>query len=247
MKNVLEYEEALGIDFGQASICLDACFILAFLDSNDFRGDAVGNLMAKWQADGVEKIGIPYQVHSEVIHNLFKNNVIKALVAAKKFQLNQIKSRKIKYSLTEEERLFGGQKVTQDLLRFAPMQTITEIINGRRASVPVSNILKEYKKIFPKSRPSLTSIYKSALDKMNQFISTLTNDFGFKVEWLVLDQNITDIAESYMTLFQLEIFDAMHLASSQYNYYHYFATLDRDFVHTLYDSEKLTLKIVNIA
>ncbi|RHW39125.1 hypothetical protein D1B31_13280 [Neobacillus notoginsengisoli] len=62
-----------------------------------------------------------------------------------------------------------------------------------------------------------------------------------------MDQNITDIAESYMTLFQLEIFDAMHLASSQYNYYHYFATLDRDFVHTLYDSEKLTLKIVNIA
>jgi hypothetical protein len=248
LRNVIQYEEALDINFRQASICLDACFILAFLDSDDIRGDAVGNIMVKWQNDGINKIGIPYQVQSEVVHNLFKNSVIKALVSARKCQLNQLKGKGVrKYPLTLEENLLGQQKIANDLLRFAPKLPVIDIVNGKRAIIPISDILKEYKRTFPELRSSLSPFYKTAIDKMLQFVNTLTTDFGFKVDWLDLDQDIMDLAESYMTLFQLEIFDAMHLASSQYNYYNYFATLDRDFVHNLYESEGISLKIVNIA
>lgn len=247
MRNVLQYEEALDIDFGQASICLDACLILAFLDSDDVRGDAVGNMLAKWKEDGVEKIGIPSQVHNEVIHNLFKNIVLKALVSAKKYQLNMDKRKQQKYNLTFEEKSLGEMRVSQDLLRFSPKQPIIDILQGRRVQIPISNILKEYKKTLPELRTSLTTFYSSALHTMHQFINTLSSDFGFRVDFLEINQDSINLAESYMRLFQLEIFDAMHLASSQYNYYHYFATLDKDFVHNLYQTNNISIKILNIA
>lgn len=247
MRNVIQYEEALDIDFGQASICLDACFILAFLDSEDRRGDAVGNIMVKWQNDGIGKVGIPNQVYSEVVHNLFKNNIIKALVSARKYQLNMGKEKRNKYKFTLEEKTLAEMKISQDLLRFTPQNPIMDIVNRRRSIIPVSDILKEYKRTFPQSRSMLAPFYNGALHTMHKFIDTLTNDFGFKLHFLDLNEDTKDLAESYMTLFQLEIFDAMHLASSQYNYFDYFATLDRDFVHNLYDSEKFKLKILNIA
>ncbi|PLR94506.1 hypothetical protein CVD19_17445 [Bacillus sp. T33-2] len=48
------------------------------------------------------------------------------------------------------------------------------------------------------------------------------------------NQSTKDVAVSYMALFQLEIFDAMHLATTFCNSYDYFATLDSDFAHNLY-------------
>jgi hypothetical protein len=194
LRNVLQYEEALDIDFGQASICLDACFILAFLDSADQRGDAVGNIMGKWQVDLVDKVGIPNQVYSEVVHNLFKNNIIKALVSARKYQLNTVKGKGIKYNLTLEEKTLGEMKISQDLLWFTPQNSVMDIINRRRTTIPVSGILKEYKRTFIQSRSLLTPFYKSALHTMHKFMDTLTNDFGLKLHLKDLNEDTKDFS-----------------------------------------------------
>jgi predicted nucleic acid-binding protein len=244
VKSVLKYDEVLDVHFGQASICIDACFILAFLDSNDPRGDLVGNVLEKWQKDGIAKIGIPVIVFNEVVHNLFKNYVLKAVVSAGKIQYNSSnKGRKI--SLNDEEKIVGEEDFAKKLLRFAPNKAVLEIINGRRYSIPVSDMIKDFKKNFPNERPQLTPMYQHSIQKINEFISILTNDFGFMVDILGADESTKDAAVSYMALFQLEIYDAMHLASTYCNSYDYFATLDNDFVHNLYSGG--TPKILNIA
>jgi predicted nucleic acid-binding protein len=243
VNNVLDYQEILDVNFGQASICVDACFILAFLDSNDARGDAVGNVLVKWQQDGIEKIGIPVQVFMEVVHNLMKNSVLKAVKSAAKHQNTIGRGRKI--LLSHEEKALSQMGFSKALLRFTPKEAVQRILQGKSLAHPVSEIIKDFKRTLPDRRTELTPLYQESVKVINGFIETLTNDFEFKVDILGIDIDSKDAAVSYMSLFQLEIFDAMHLASTYFHSYDYFATLDRDFTHNLYTAN--LPKILNIA
>lgn len=247
MSSVLSYDAILLHNFGQASICLDACFILAFLDSNDPRGDNAAKVLEKWFRDGISKIGIANDVYSEVVHNLLKNEIGKAVVAAKKVHQNSQKEIKKKHILTLEESQLGRLDVSKRLLNYSPQDIVQNLLKGRRATLPVTQIIKDYKKNYPLLRSELTIFYENSLKKAQEFVQTLTDKFKFEVNFLYSDEDIKNIADSYIKFFQLEIFDAMHLANSHYNGYDYFATLDSDFVHNLYSKASLSSRILSIA
>lgn len=56
MKVVLDFNDIKYIDYHQASINLDACFILAYFDFNDDRGDRVAEILNKWSKDKVKNL-----------------------------------------------------------------------------------------------------------------------------------------------------------------------------------------------
>ncbi|MED5078200.1 hypothetical protein P9851_13655 [Geobacillus stearothermophilus] len=58
--------------------------------------------------------------------------------------------------------------------------------------------------------------------------------------------NIQDLALAQMRLLQLEAYDALHYAIATYHHYDYFATLDGDFVHTLYNQDPDPASITKI-
>ncbi|MED3748398.1 PIN domain-containing protein [Geobacillus stearothermophilus] len=101
---------------------------------------------------------------------------------------------------------------------------------------------------YPSKRNKLQIFYNNSIDRYNEFLSALRQHFH--IEFLTTDANIQDLALAQMRLFQLEAYDALHYAIATYHHYGYFATLDGDFVHTLYNQD-LDLapitKIVKIA
>ncbi|NNU83783.1 hypothetical protein ETC05_07930 [Geobacillus sp. BMUD] len=76
MSFVMTYQEVLNENFGQASIYIDACFILSYMDSDDPRGDKVCEILQKWDHEGIHKLGISTHVFGEVLHNLFIQEVL---------------------------------------------------------------------------------------------------------------------------------------------------------------------------
>ncbi|OPX03858.1 hypothetical protein B1A75_06380 [Geobacillus sp. LEMMY01] len=101
---------------------------------------------------------------------------------------------------------------------------------------------------YPSQRNKLQIFYNSSIDRYNEFLSAIRQHF--RIEFLTTDANIQDLALAQMRLLQLEAYDALHYAIATYHHYDYFATLDGDFVHALYNQD-LDLapitKIVKIA
>ncbi|MFC0296452.1 hypothetical protein [Geobacillus jurassicus] len=88
MSFVMTYEDAIDEHFGQASIYIDACFILSYMDSDDRRGDKVCEIPQKWHNEGVAKLGISTHVFGEVVHNLLIQEILLPLEIYHKNQSN---------------------------------------------------------------------------------------------------------------------------------------------------------------
>jgi predicted nucleic acid-binding protein len=56
-------------DFKQASVYVDACFCLAYIDPLDSRGDKVAEIIDKWSSENLECVYISNHVMSEIVNN----------------------------------------------------------------------------------------------------------------------------------------------------------------------------------
>ncbi|HWL25816.1 MAG TPA: hypothetical protein VNR38_19050 [Ureibacillus sp.] len=72
---IIDSTDATFVDFNQASIAIDACFLLAYLDTDDPRGDKVSLLLDRWSKEKINELVITNKVAAEIIHNLFKNKI----------------------------------------------------------------------------------------------------------------------------------------------------------------------------
>ncbi|UTW70109.1 hypothetical protein KHA80_05395 [Anaerobacillus sp. HL2] len=48
---IIDSNDVIYEDFSQASVAVDACFLLAYLDADDSRGDRVAELLDKWSKE----------------------------------------------------------------------------------------------------------------------------------------------------------------------------------------------------
>jgi predicted nucleic acid-binding protein len=240
MSFVMTYEDALSESFQQASIYIDACFILAYMDSDDPRGDKVCEILQKWHGEGVAKLGISSHVFGEVVHNLFIQEILLPLEIYHQKQSNP----KLK---SHPDYQLGRLEESVSFLYSVSKRQIRNFYN-KNFSINISNLIKSIKKDYPSQRSKLQIFYNNAIERYNEFLSHISEDFH--IEFLSTDSNIQNLALSQMRLFQLEAYDALHYAIAIYNDYNYFATLDGDFVHNLYSESSTstnTTKIVKIA
>ncbi|MBU9714097.1 hypothetical protein [Evansella tamaricis] len=240
---VLDYQEIECTDFKQASIYLDACFILAYLDSNDARGDKVADIIDKWNRDGIKELSISNHVISEVVHNLLKLYIRNVLAIGYKIkQTSQSISPYIPSK--DEQELVGDILTARRLTDLIPTHLLTTLMKTGELRYSIEDLLKQYKLTYPNDRDTLSHYYNKSIERFNEFISGL----GFKTRILVSDREIKDLSFSHMRLFQLSSTDAMHIALTVKNEIDYFATLDSDFVHTYYTEETIgKVRVLSVA
>ncbi|WP_052144936.1 hypothetical protein [Halalkalibacter okhensis] len=239
---VIEFEEMIDIDFTQASIYMDACFILAYLDSKDARGDKVANIMEKWDKDGIDCVAISNLVMSEVVHNLFKNEIRNVLALTHKI-LKREKGRSFTPT-AEELDVLNDFETAKRLTSLIPKSKLDDLIRTGQLHYSIEELLKQYKIRFPLDRDPLHHYYNKSVDSYNAFVEgigfkVLTPDSGFSTQLA---------ASSYIKLFQLSPYDAFHLALAAENHFDYLATLDSDFVHNYYTKENIGFfKVLKVA
>ncbi|MFE8696058.1 hypothetical protein ACFYKT_06800 [Cytobacillus sp. FJAT-53684] len=72
---IIDSNDVIYEDFSQASVAVDACFLLAYLDTDDPRGDKFSELFDTWSKENITELVITNKVAAEVVHNLFKNTI----------------------------------------------------------------------------------------------------------------------------------------------------------------------------
>lgn len=236
MSFVLTFEDARHENFQQASIYIDACFILAYMNSDDPRGDKVCEMLQKWQGEGIAQLGISSHVFGEVIHQLFIQEIL--------FPLEIYHNKQLHRKLTSHPDVQLGPLEEPTAFLYDIWKKEIPRFYNKNFVVNVSRLIKSVKNRYPSQRNKLQIFYNNAIDRYNEFLNALRNDFH--VSFLTTNSDIQQLTFAHMKLFQLEVYDALHYALAMYHGYDYFATLDGDFVHHLY-SENSKTKILKIA
>ncbi|MGG3211230.1 PIN domain-containing protein [Geobacillus stearothermophilus] len=232
----MTYEDAIDEHFGQASIYIDACFILAYMDSNDPRGDKVCEILQKWHNEGVTKLGISTHVFGEVVHNLFIQEILLPLEIHHKNQSNLRSKSRHNHHLGESEESVS--------FLYNVWKKQMPSFYKKNVFINISELIKFVKMNYPSKRNKLQIFYNNSIDRYNEFLSALRQHFH--IEFLTTDVYIQDLALAQMRLLQLEAYDALHYAIATYHHYDYFATLNGDFVHTLYNQDPDPASITKI-
>lgn len=102
---IIDGTEVKEISYHQASIFVDACFFLAYIDLDDPRGDYVLTILDIWKEHEVKEVIISNHVASETIHNIFKNHIRETLSLTHK-ALRQ------RYQLTDDDMQIIGDYQT---------------------------------------------------------------------------------------------------------------------------------------
>ncbi|QWU18564.1 hypothetical protein SAMN04487895_10376 [Paenibacillus sophorae] len=244
---VISYEDARTISFHQASVNIDACFLLAYIDSDDSRGDKVAEILDQWSDDGIEHIGISNHVVGEVIHNIFKNRIRQVLsLAYKKYKSSRTKR---PYTFNKEEESIIGDYRTADYMRsIVPERALENLISRNELSYSIEILLKEYKSRYPTYTEHLTQYYSDSTLKFNETINGLRNDLGIPIIFPYSDESVMWEAFESTSTEQLGIYDAFHMAISRHHNFDYFATLDGDFVSNYLNIARVTdTKIIKVA
>jgi predicted nucleic acid-binding protein len=238
-------------DFSGASIYLDACFILTYLDLDDNRRPEVARVLDVWSEHPGVILGVSNHTVAEVINRLFQMKVLGALEVCHQNNklINQTRDGFNKLT-TEQKMKLLDLEGSRFLYGLAKREQIMSFYNKNvNVSVNVMELIKLAKKDEEK-RNKLDVFYRAAVDTFEKFVQKMTDQLGFEaVEILDSTADISyPAARIFMQQFQLDITDSFHLAIAQENEYNYLATLDGDFVNNFYSrGSALTTKIIKVA
>ncbi|WP_062109423.1 type II toxin-antitoxin system VapC family toxin [Bacillus niameyensis] len=238
-------------DFSGASIYLDACFILAFLDLDDDRRPEVARVLDVWSDHPGVILGVSNHTIAEVINRLFQMNILGALETYHRNNklINQTRDGLNKLSFEQRIKLLDIDGI-RFLYGLAKREEIISFYNKNiNIHVKVMELIKLAKKD-EENRKKLDVFYRAAVDTFEEFIHMMTVEAGFEVvEILDSTGDISYFAATvFMKQFQLDITDSFHLAIAQENEYNYLATLDGDFLNHFYSREaSLSTRIIKVA
>lgn len=251
MDFILGGEEIDKEDFSGASIYLDACFILAYLDLGDKRRREVARVLDVWSDYPGAILGVSNHTVAEVINRLFQMKVLGALEVYHQNNklINQTRDGCNNLTLEQIMKLLDldGAKFLYGL---AKREEIMGFYNKNvNVSVNVMELIKSAKKDEEK-RNKLDVFYRAAIDTFDKFVQKMTDELGFEIVEIL--DSTADIsypaAKIFMQQFQLDITDSFHLAIAQENEYNYLATLDGDFVNNFYSrGTSLSTRIIKVA
>ncbi|PFI60710.1 hypothetical protein COI68_26020 [Priestia megaterium] len=225
------------IEVNGASIYVDACFILAYLDSTDNRGDTIGSALYNWKNRGFT-IGISNHTFGEVINTLLKMVILRSYNVFEKNKEKLVKEGET--SLTPDERkklisLESAQLVNNIINSNNDIRTFTE--NKNQLSFNVTTVLKRIKEQKPLERNKLDNYYQKALEEYEDFLHYLEENLQIEIDIVDSTEKAHDLAYDYIHDYQIEPIDALHLAIAKSKNFDYFATLDGDFnnLRSMYD------------
>lgn len=235
MDFIIDSEQMDSEDFSGASIYLDACFILAYLDKTDHRRYDVARVLDVWSDYEDVVLGMSNHTVAEVINRLFQMRILGALQVYHENNklLNQTKNGYEKLNAQKKEQLLDLDGARY-LYGLAKKSEILKLYN-KEVSVKISELIKLAKED-EKNRSKLDVFYNVAVDTFEAFVHCMKEELHFRdVEILdSLAQPHYQIAKSNMRIMQLDIIDSFHLGIAQHNFYDFLATLDSDFVHNFY-------------
>ncbi|HWL11820.1 MAG TPA: hypothetical protein VNQ57_02435 [Ureibacillus sp.] len=236
-------------DFSGASIYLDACFILTYLDLEDKRRPEVARVLDVWSDYQEVVLGMSNHTVAEVINRLFQMKILGALEVYHQNNtlINQNKNGYSRLTLEQKSKLLDldGAKYLYSL---AKREDIMKFYN-QNVRLNIMELIKLAKQDEEK-RKKLDVFYSAAIATFDNFIYSMTEELGIeRVE--ILDSTAKTsypAAKLFMKLFQLEITDSFHMAIAHENNYKYLATLDGDFVNNYYSRDATLLtRIIKVA
>lgn len=230
---ILRFEDLNYESFEQASVYVDACFLLAFLDENgDDDGELVERVLVKMQNDNIKELLISNHVFSEVVQHLFIGHIYNVVyLAYRKFHLGEDLS-------NEENGILGDPFVARKLMQLMETRQLERFRQNGQVFIPVKKIIKTYKERY-QDRDSLNHYYDSVVQTFNLLFSSISDLFKIEVKYVSSDETTFYLAQEFMSELQLEVKDSLHLAVAKQHGANYFATLDGDFVHDFYTDDHL--------
>ncbi|WP_243290296.1 hypothetical protein [Bacillus sp. FJAT-47783] len=246
MNFIIDAEQMNSENLFKASVYLDACFILAFLDKTDSRRLDVADALDVW-AENEVRLGYSNHTFTEVTSRLFQMLILGSIQVyhEKKQLLHHTRDGFDKLSDRERTKLMNVDSAKY-LYRVAKNEDILRFYK-REVSANVGELVKRAKED-QNMRYLLDIYYHSALNIFNQFIRKLKEELEFEVELLSEGFEENELAKVHMQLTQLDPTDSIHLAIARMNGYSYLATLDSDFVHNYYSNiDGLDMKIIKVA
>ena len=238
-------DEGAVLSIQQASIYVDACFILAFLDEDDPRSEKVANLINAWMEKEI-KIEISSHTFTEVVGILMKNKVERALKIYRD-NMENIKSNGIECLSEDDRRDIVSIEASCNLYKIYEYIIERRMKAGDNSTDVYAKELLKVGKRHTERRNGLTTYYINAVKTFEEFIYSMEDYFGIKIEYVSSDKEAIEDAAQYIYLYQLDSYDAMHLAIARKKC-DYLVTLDRDFIYNFSQAdEKLNKIIVFIA
>lgn len=241
--NQMQYE-----DFTGASIYLDACFIITYLDKDDPRRGDVIEALSIWAEHSNTRLAISNHTVAEVINCLFHSLILTCIDTyhQNNFNINQRSSGYEQLSQTVKEKLIDLE-TSRFIYKVAKATQLLQIYNNRKSSANVNYLIKAIKDDYPTKRHFLDVFYNRVVDIFEGFYLNITQRLEIPIDILPSKEVDYHLFKVHMRLLQLDPTDALHLAIARLNQCKYFATLDIDFVNERYEKEEFDIHILKIS
>ncbi|NWK71147.1 hypothetical protein HWX41_19205 [Bacillus paramycoides] len=248
MEFVIDATEMNTHNLSGASIYLDACFVLAYLDRDDYRYDRVSDALDVWSDYENVTLGFSNHTFSEVVNRVFQMLILGSLEVYhhKRNLINQQRDGYNRLREKEKQKLLNLESA-KFLYRVASDLDIARF-RGGECLTNVGELVKRVKES-EAHRHKLNIYYNTAVDIFEKLIYQMQEELGFDVQFLGTDPfSEYQAAKAHMRITQLDAVDSLHLAIARLNDYNFLATLDSDFVHNYYSGAgPLSTIIVKIA
>lgn len=238
--HVIPYNQArFTCDFSRASIYIDACFFLAYLDSENEKGDKAAHLIDLWEKSNVTKVGFSNHTFIEVVNNIFNNRVMTAMVLQRRFNKNVPLD-------SDEVSMIGDRGLANRLIQLAGEDRLDRYIAGEDVRFYVPRLIKDIK-AERHYRSQLDFHYNGALDEFRELVQIFTLK-NIRLDYPASEAVDQHLANSMMRTMQLDAPDALHLAVATNHEYGYFITMDSDFTNSHYSGPQLcAVTIIDLA
>ncbi|MFD1676432.1 hypothetical protein [Alicyclobacillus fodiniaquatilis] len=248
MSTVILPHQVSSQSYHQASVYLDACFILAFLDKSDTRRLQVAHTIDLWANAGGVTLGVSPLTYSEVIRNLIQTHILRAVQVYQDKQAYLDRGAHTVRGLPQDEqRALVDYHSAKTLYQVAKSNRHVYFNKDSEFLVNVNELVKSVKK--RNNQQCLEVFYSLAVEIYNQLMMSLHNDFGFTTRVVPVTSAEYLLAQGHVSLLLLESADALHLATARMSQFDYIATLDGDFVRANYSKQSSTAitKILSVA
>lgn len=247
MKKIFtRFNEIEQLDFSEASIYLDACFIIKVLEDESSLRKKVNSLLAKWSRLNVDIFLSPFTA-SEVIHALLKRNIYSAI------EMEYKKTNNMPMSNWEKMR-YHTYPSSALLYHHVEERVLNQFIRAPRSSfIDVASLLKRVKNSCKDGElESLSFYYTHAVETFDALLKTWEHLGLTNIHILELSRDIYDNALVFIQSLLLETNDAFHFACAESlsteDKETYFVTLDRDFITSFNNSNQFfSTNVIRIA
>ena len=242
----------------QASIYLDACFLLILSDTSDPRYSNIKNLTQTWGING-NHVGISNHVYGGGKNTIFFRQI---------FEVLYLRTKELAGAALTSNQLskIGDRGLADKLITLAGTRGVREYVNyvddimaGRARRIDsiyqfhrlrISSIIKQLKKdanYISTYRTHLNFHYEAAADLFDVVIKLLKIGYNLDFSWESSDENLVSKARNHISWYQLDAHDAIHFAVARTNGYEFIVTTDSDYLLSSYKPVIKNTKIIHIA